>query len=165
MPGSGKYTTYDPLKQNVGKGTSSVDRLKKLFNPPPELTDTKKLFEIANAKLLPKTPQAGDPSQFKGGVDLTFSQAPDLTGVQTGGGGLPSSPYTPNRTSPGEKSGVNAVGQQDEGIKDIKELSTTAQLDVDGLKNPSKDSKTIGSSIVIDDTAASLKPGVHPGGT
>jgi hypothetical protein len=34
---------------------------------------------------------------------------PDLTKVTTGGGGLPSTPYTPNPASPGEGNGVNAA--------------------------------------------------------
>ena len=36
-----------------------------------------------------------------GTFDVDFSEAPDLSEVKTGGGGLPASPYSPNVTSPG----------------------------------------------------------------
>lgn len=36
-----------------------------------------------------------------GTVNLDFSDAPDLRTVQTGGGGLPATPYAPNPASPG----------------------------------------------------------------
>ncbi len=39
-----------------------------------------------------------------------YVDAPDLTEVETGGGGLPSSPFTPNLTSPGPGS-LNAADQ------------------------------------------------------
>ena len=39
-----------------------------------------------------------------------FSEAPDLNNVETGGGGLPASPYMPNLTSPGPGS-LNAADQ------------------------------------------------------
>ena len=39
-----------------------------------------------------------------------YEGAPDLNDVKTGGGGLPSSPYTPNLTSPGPGS-LNAADQ------------------------------------------------------
>jgi hypothetical protein len=39
-----------------------------------------------------------------------YSQAPDLSSVVTGGGGLPASPYMPNLTSPGPGS-LNAADQ------------------------------------------------------
>ena len=36
-----------------------------------------------------------------GTYDTSYSGAPDLNDVETGGGGLPASPYVPNVTSPG----------------------------------------------------------------
>lgn len=36
---------------------------------------------------------------------------PDLATVQTGGGGLPATPFVPNPSSPGEGNGVNASAQ------------------------------------------------------
>ncbi len=36
-----------------------------------------------------------------GTYDTSYSEAPDLNDVETGGGGLPASPYVPNVTSPG----------------------------------------------------------------
>ena len=42
--------------------------------------------------------------------DRDFSDAPDLSQVETGGGGLPASPFVPNLTSPGPGS-VSAADQ------------------------------------------------------
>jgi len=39
-----------------------------------------------------------------GTYDPNYVDAPDLTDVETGGGGLPASPYVPNPVSPGEGS-------------------------------------------------------------
>ena len=39
-----------------------------------------------------------------GTFDTNFSDAPNLADVETGGGGLPASPYVPNPSSPGEGS-------------------------------------------------------------
>lgn len=168
MPGQGKYTKYDPQKSDFAKGVSSAARLKKLFNSDAELTDTTLLFAKANAKLLAKNSngvQQGDPQLFSEGVDLTFSRAPDLSTVKTGGGGLPSTPYTPNLTSPGEVNGVDPTKQADMKISDTKELSVTAQPGVNGLVNPSEVSTKIGSTVKIDAIANPLVFGAHAGGT
>jgi hypothetical protein len=45
-----------------------------------------------------------------GGVDTLYA-APNLDDVVTGGEGLPSSPYTPNFTSPGEGNGTDPFAQ------------------------------------------------------
>jgi len=44
------------------------------------------------------------------GFDTEFVDAPELSEVKTGDGGLPASPYVPNRSSPGEGS-QNATDQ------------------------------------------------------
>lgn len=48
--------------------------------------------------------------RIDGSVDDSFA-APDLTTVQTGGEGLPASPYIPNLTSPGEGNGTDPSQQ------------------------------------------------------
>jgi hypothetical protein len=168
MPGQGKYTQFAPLKVDAStKGQASTTRLSKLFNSPPEITSPPDLFKIANAALLATDNggvQAGDPVQFPGGVSLTYASAPDLAAVKVGGGGLPSTPYTPNLTSPGEKAGANPAGQTDMGVKDIAELNGEAQLNAGGLLNPAKESVSMGMTVTI---AADRNPfvmGGHPGG-
>lgn len=124
-PGKGRYTTYVPI---------SSDRntlLWKLFNgaagtkgqlygatTTPQTDNTKAAAEavkIAKSFLLPTAKQSGDSSMFPQGVDLTFGQAPDLTGVKwddkpnrlniAGGAsttfGSPAIPYAPDISSPG----------------------------------------------------------------
>lgn len=168
MPGQGKYTQFAPLKVDTStKGQASTTRLQKLFNPPKELTSTDDLFKIANRFLLAvdnNGVQVGDPNQFKSGVSLDYSDAPDLAEVKIGGGGLPSTPYTPNLTSPGEKNGVSANGQTDMEVKRIEELNSQAQADVGGLKNPKKESATMGTTVVIAADKNPWVPGAHPGG-
>lgn len=41
-----------------------------------------------------------DGGHFYGTFDLNYSEAPNLAEVETGGGGLPSTPYTPNPLHP-----------------------------------------------------------------
>lgn len=45
--------------------------------------------------------QINDQGHTFGTFSVDFSDAPDLSEVKTGGGGLPASPYSPNVTSPG----------------------------------------------------------------
>ena len=45
-----------------------------------------------------------------GTFDTNFGDAPNLDEVETGGGGLPATPFVPNPTSPGEGS-MNATDQ------------------------------------------------------
>lgn len=52
----------------------------------------------------------GGPGHGFNSHDRDFTDAPDMSQVVTGGGGLPSSPYTPNLTSPGPGS-LNAADQ------------------------------------------------------
>lgn len=168
MPGQGKYTTYQPVKTDAAaKGQSSSKLLNKLFNPPAEITDVKNIIDTANKYLLATETnglQFGDGQQFIGGVSLNYAEAPDLLTVGVGGGGLPSTPFTPNLTSPGPTNGVSPNGQVDMEIKDISDLNGQAQLNVNGLKNPQKESALIGTSVVLSTDKNSLTPGAHPGG-
>lgn len=45
-----------------------------------------------------------DSGYMFGTFDLNYKNAPDMADVETGAGGLPGSPYTPNLNSPGEGS-------------------------------------------------------------
>lgn len=168
MPGQGKYTQYEPLKvDKASKGSSSSTRLQKLFNTPARVNVTTEIHKNANAFLLAvgnKGVQIGDPNQFKSGVSLDYAGAPDLNDVATGGKGLPSTPYTPNLTSPGEASGVSPNGQVDMEIKAISDLNGQAQADAGGLKNPSKESSTMGTTVTITADSNPWVPGGHPGG-
>ena len=53
-------------------------------------------------------PQSEGYYGFDEAYNRDFVGAPDLTKVEVGAGGLPSTPYTPNPSSPGEGNGVNA---------------------------------------------------------
>ena len=83
---------------------------------------------------------------------MEFSGAPNLNNVETGGQGLPATPFVPNPTSPGEgvvsaanvapapKEFVNnqtpsAWPQESEGIVNYADLASTAKaVAVDGIE-------------------------------
>jgi hypothetical protein len=63
---------------------------------------------------------------------------PNIQDVQTGGGGLPSTPYTPNLTSPGPGS-VNATNQPEyEGTFKQRENISNFGVGLGGLVSPSE---------------------------
>jgi hypothetical protein len=77
---------------------------------------------------------------FKG---TTQNSVPNLEDVQTGGGGLPSSPYTPNLTSPGPGS-VNAADMPEyAGELPSEEFINEFGSGMGGLVSPSQTSAEI----------------------
>tara|TARA_B100001093_G_C26822931_1_gene1012706 strand:+ start:371 stop:868 length:498 start_codon:yes stop_codon:yes gene_type:complete len=69
-----------------------------------------------------------------------FKDAPDLTQVETGGGGLPASPFVPNLTSPGPGS-VNAADMPEySGELPDPEFNVEFGSGQGGLVSPSKTS-------------------------
>jgi len=85
--------------------------------------------------------------------DLDFNEAPDLAEVKTGGGGLPSTPYTPNLASPGPGS-INAADMPVyEGTFPGNTAQTSAEFGVGlgGVVSPSKTSKEISRQTVLSD--------------
>ena len=85
-----------------------------------------------------------------GTFDLNYRSAPVITEVKAGGGGLPSSPYTPNPTSPGP--GSVFANDQDAFTGEIPDPGVEFGSGLGGLALPSETSKgiseqTIGSYI------------------
>ena len=167
MPGQGKYTRYVPVKsEHAIKGKASTAKLSKLFNPPSYLTDENELIKLANKHLLAEDTggiQQGDPMMFPDGVNLNYGEAPDLLTAKIGGGGLPSTPFSPNQSSPGEENGLSPVGQQDLEIKSVKEINQSAEMGVNGLVNPAKSSQ-LGKVTVLATDRNVLVQGARPGG-
>jgi hypothetical protein len=99
-PGSGRYTTYVPVKSD------KTDRLQKLFsNGLANLYNGKdsndqaavEAVNIAKSVLTGK----GDQDMFGNGVSLSFGEAPDTTVVAWKNPGDPANPYVPDLSSPG----------------------------------------------------------------
>jgi hypothetical protein len=95
FPNSPMYNSYTP---------ESVEKIQKIFLQGFEASYGDTTDGITN-----------DSGHMFGTFDLNFNgrddgKLPDLADVETGGGGLPSSPFTPNLSAPGEGS-FNAADQ------------------------------------------------------
>lgn len=83
-----------------------------------------------------------------GQQSLNYEDAPELEEVETGGGGLPSTPYTPNLTSPGPGS-MNASDQK-EFSGDLPTSNSQFGSGLGGAVSPAKTSKGISSQTLGD---------------
>ncbi len=128
------------------KGTSNTDNLKKLFPDSPihkgELSDAERV-EFYQSEVLDAEGVAGYgvnnfSMNFENGV-------PNLDDVETGGNGLPASPFAPNLTSPGPGSAnANDQKEMDQEIRNIDAISNFG-TGLGGLVSPSKTTKNIAS--------------------
>jgi len=76
-----------------------------------------------------------------GEFDLNYGDAPDLEEVETGGGGLPATPYTPNPSSPGP--GSVHYADQPEYTGDLPVATPQFGTGHGGTVSPSKTSQGI----------------------
>lgn len=163
MPGSGKYTTFDPLPITdpaVGKGKSDVNALRTIFATSPlknDGTNRTNANALGQAFLTPKS--VDDGGYMFGTVNIDFSDAPDYKDVATGGGGLPSTAFTPNINSPGDGNGANPTAVNPMDPAAVPQPNLSYDPAGDGTENPTLTSKQI-SSITLGDA---LKPGKRPG--
>jgi hypothetical protein len=123
-PGSGRYTTYIPVKSDRN------DRLKKLFRNSNDIyagaennsTAAEAAVDTAKSVLTGK----GDQDLFGNGVDLGYGvnngTTPDTTTVKWEKAGDPANPYVPDLSSPGP--GKTEGTEKDENpkiaIEDVK---------------------------------------------
>jgi len=80
--------------------------------------------------------------------DLNYTDAPNLEEVETGGGGLPATPYTPNTSSPGAGSVHYADLPEYEG--DLPEATPQFGVGLGGTVSPSTTSKGVSSQTLGD---------------
>lgn len=110
MP-SHTQTMVDTVPTEYKKGAPSTTRLQGIFPGSPiydgDLTD-EKLKESFQDTVLDA--EINDGGHTFNTFNTGYVDAPDLSEVETGAGGLPATPYVPNPTSPGEGS-VNASDQ------------------------------------------------------
>lgn len=131
---------------NKNKGTSNSSNLKKAFPHSPihagEITDIERLNYYQNEVMDKEGITVNGVSNYS----MNYNNgAPNLEDVETGGGGLPSSPYTPNLTSPGPGS-FNAATQP-EFTGDLKSVEYISNFGtgLGGTISPQKTSKNISS--------------------
>ena len=99
-PGSGRYTTYLPVK------SLKTDRLSKLFKGGLEALyngseNNSKAAEAAVQIAKSVFDGKGDQDMFGNGVSLSFGDAPDTTEVEWKKAGDPANPYVADISSPG----------------------------------------------------------------
>ena len=110
MPKAVQGTTDSPVTER-GLGTVATNQIKSIFQQSPmykgEMNpeDVKQQYQdiVLDAVI-------NDNGHTFGTFDTSYTDAPNMDDVETGGGGLPATPYLPNPSSPGEGS-VNATEQ------------------------------------------------------
>lgn len=92
--------------------------------------------------------EVNDSGHTFGAFNRDYGDAPDISAVETGGGGLPASPYVPNPTSPGPGSmDPTKQGEAPEGFG--QEPSTQYGVG-DGIANPKATSEAISRAKIGD---------------
>ena len=139
------------LKQNLleysnvvqkSKGTSNSSNLQKAFPNAPQYTDYK---DAAAFKLYEELLNASSVT-YNGVVNYSMNYengAPVLEEVETGGAGLPATPFSPNVTSPGP--GNHNATAQPEFTGETKNIDTVNNFGsgLGGLVSPSETAKNI----------------------
>lgn len=142
-----KQNLVEPTQiKTPGSGVANIGNLKKAFPNTPQYNDykdiaVKKLYEdlLNNA-----SSDAGDIDAYYGlsGFSLNYNEnnPPKLEDVETGGGGLPATPFSPNITSPGPGS-TNASAQPEYTgeVKNVESISNFGS-GLGGLVSPSETS-------------------------
>jgi len=163
MPGQGKYTQFDPIPSKdpaVGKATSNVSRLKGAFKTSPLKNDgTNRTESNKRGEAFLTPPSVDDGGYMFGVVDLDYKKAPDFKDVKTGGGGLPSTAWSPNVNSPGEGNGADPKKVDAMDPKDLPTPNLSLDPAGDNLMNPIEASKQV-SAVKLGDA---LVPGRRPG--
>lgn len=163
MPGTGKYTQFDPVPSKdpaVGKGISRLTALKTIYKTSPLKNDGSNRTEAnKRGELYLTPPMVDDGGYMYGKVDLDYKQAPDFKDVKTGGAGLPSTAWSPNLNSPGEGNGADPKKVDAMDPAALPTPNITLDPAGENLASPSATSKQV-SAIKLGDA---LTPGKRPG--
>jgi hypothetical protein len=110
MPSQKQIIVEQPVPPDKPYGASNFINASKAFPASPiykgEVTDTERK-EVFDKLVMQGTVIGGNGLNA---FNRDFEDSPDLATVETGGGGLPATPYMPNVTSPGPGS-LNAADQ------------------------------------------------------
>jgi len=100
-----KQGTVDAPVTNKAMGKTDTNDLKAIFQGSPihsgDMTDESIRGQYQDEVL---DGEINDGGHTFGNYDTAYADAPDLSEVKTGGGGLPASAHVPNPSSPGEGS-------------------------------------------------------------
>jgi hypothetical protein len=143
---------------NKDKGTSNTANLRSMFPGSPinkgELTDQERLEFYQN--LLDLENIDSDSVHAAGGyygipnhsMNYVENGMPIMADVQTGGAGLPATPYSPNPSSPGP--GSTSAADQPEYTGETKDPATVSNFGtgLGGLVEPSSTSKNIAAQAI-----------------
>jgi hypothetical protein len=153
MPTQRQIIVEQPVPADKQLGSSKFTNSKKIFAHSPihkgEITDDERR-KFYNDNVLNGTIIGGNGVNS---YNLDFEDAPDFEDVETGGGGLPSTPFTPNLTSPGPGS-FNAADQPVyEGTFSGNTEGSSSEFGVGlgGTTSPAKTSKEISKQTVLSD--------------
>ena len=139
------------LKQNLleysnvtqkAKGTSNTSNLQKAFPEAPQYND----YKDQDALELYEELLNSDGVTYNGVTNYSMNYengAPNLENVETGGGGLPATPFSPNVTSPGP--GDHSASSQPEFTGETKNIDAVNNFGtgVGGLVSPAVTAKNI----------------------
>jgi hypothetical protein len=184
MAGQGKYTNYAPVQKDLSSGGNTPPQLGKanytllntLFGTRPDvipLTNDpvalKPILDRANLLLTPIQAEA-DPVWFPKGVYLNFQnpdpalQAPDIPNIDVSkiGAGGPSTPYSPNLSSP-DTTGAGSTEPVVATLLNINDIDPSLVLGADnGTAVPAVTSMNMFNGSQL---PSSLTPGFRPGRT
>lgn len=150
MPTQRQIIVQQPVPPDKQFGASNFQNAKKCFAASPihkgEITDDERR-QYFDENVLQGTVIGG---MGLNSFNLDFADAPDLDTVETGAGGLPSTPYTPNITSPGPGS-MNAADMPAYEGTFPGEGSIEFGVGLGGTVSPSKTSKEISKQSVLSD--------------
>ena len=146
MPDQKQIIVEPIVSANNSKGSRNQSNLNSIFSSSPiysELSDEERLstfLSLTKGEILNGNGISFFDTRFVGN---TKNPVPNLNDVETGGGGLPATPYTPNLTSPGPGS-LNAADQPayTGEFKDPENISNFGS-GLGGLVSPHESSKKI----------------------
>jgi len=151
-PGSGRYTTYVPIKTD-----NKVSLLTRLFKGGlsalyGDNDSNDKAAEAAVATAKSVLDGKGDPDIFGKGVSLQYGDSPNTLDVKWGKAGDPANPYVPDLTSPGPGKTEPSDKNANPGINatDIKPSFDPAKTSVN-TTSPSATAPRLGSTSLGDD--------------
>ena len=149
-----KQIVVEPIASaNNSKGSRNQSNLNSIFSSSPiynELSDQERLdtfLALTKGEILNGNGISFFDTRFVGN---TKNPVPNLNDVVTGGGGLPSSPYTPNPSSPGP--GSTSALDQPAYEGDLKDPATINNFGtgLGGLVEPSTTAKNISAQKIGD---------------
>jgi len=147
---------------NKPLGARNEENMRAIFPASPihsrELTDVERQTsyqglaldgDVNDTVTVAGTPVIGGPGHGLNSFNRDYVNAPDLSEVETGGGGLPASPFMPNLSSPGP--GSVSAADQPEYNGEIPDIESNVEFGsgMGGLISPSETSEKIADQTIL----------------